>query len=122
MGKVDCEVSEGDQEVGLRPWLRRGGRSCCCLWWDTVLSEDSICFARFDLVFLIRMPRRALGLQDRAAGAALLAICSLWRSRYCEQFALSAVSPRSSLKRYRKACSSFCVWAAKTCLVNPSFL
>ena len=74
MGKADCEVSEGDQEVGLRPWLRRGGRSCSCLCWDAVLSEDSIFFARLDLVFLVRVPRRAVAvvgsLQERTAGAA----------------------------------------------------
>lgn len=80
MGKADWEVSEGDHEVGFSPWFSRGGRSCCCclLWGDTVLSDDSTCFVRFDLVFLTRVPRRAvgsalaspLGLQARLAGAA----------------------------------------------------
>lgn len=72
MGKVDCEASERDQEVGLRPWFGRRGRTCC-LRWDTVLSEDSICFARFDLVLLFRVPRRAMGSTILEAWAACTA-------------------------------------------------
>lgn len=61
-------------------------------------------------------------LSDFCGDVPLLVICSLCLSRCSEQFGPSDDSPRSSLMRYRKACSSFCVWAAKTCLVRPSFL
>lgn len=62
---VDWEVSEGDQEVWFRPC--RGGSSDCFLC-DTVLSEDSCFLTRFDLVFLLRPPRR---LADSARPPAL---------------------------------------------------
>lgn len=45
-------MSEADQEVTF---------SCCRLHRDAALSEDSVCLARFDFVFLSLVPRRPVG-------------------------------------------------------------
>lgn len=51
-------MSEEDHEVTLRPLA---GSCCCGLHRDAALSEDSVCLARFDFVFLSLVPRRPVG-------------------------------------------------------------
>lgn len=70
-GEVDCEASGGDAGVGFGACFGWGG--CACL--TTLFSVAVTRFARFDLVFFFRGPRR----EGRSAGG--LSCLPAWAAR-----------------------------------------